>query len=50
MNVFGRMIVKASPRRPKSRVTSSASIFDSPYQPTPTSGSSSKIGCTSGTP
>jgi hypothetical protein len=33
-------------RRPDT--SASASIFDSPYQPTPTSGSSSSIGCFSG--
>ena len=50
MNVFGRTIATFRPRMPKSRQTCSASIFDSPYQPTPTSGSSSSIGCLSGTP
>src|SRR5215213_4445487 len=47
MNVFGRTIVVSTAA---TRHRPSASIFDSPYQPTPTSGSSSSIGCFSGTP
>ena len=46
MNVFGRMITTSRPgRRPTRLQSCSASIFDSPYQPTPTSGSSSSMGC-----
>jgi hypothetical protein len=37
MKVFGRMIVVSTAA---TRQRASASIFDSPYQPTPTSGSS----------
>src|SRR6266511_808170 len=47
MNVFGLTIVVSTAA---TRQSASASIFDSPYQPTPTSGSSSSIGCFSGTP
>ena len=47
MNVFGRTIVVSTAA---TRQSASASILDSPYQPTPTSGSSSSIGCFSGTP
>ena len=47
MNVFGLTIVVSTAA---TRQSASASIFDSPYHPTPTSGSSSSIGCFSGTP
>ena len=49
-NVFGRTITTSRPRRPNAPASRSASIFDSPYQPTPTNGSSSWIGWRSGTP